>query len=363
MIKLNLLPAWYAARRLSGQLALLVVVVALGIGAVMYLWAGQFKRETVVVEAQAAELERIQGMVNSVTNQASGELSRIQPITDRLKFFNDISTYNTQYPKLYDKMIVWTYKNVSLSSMTSDGSSVTMQAHAGNLRDFARYMLNMYKATDMFTRVTISNISVNRGGGGGAAAGMLGMAGPAGMPNRPGMGPEAMRGGMPPMPGPAGMAGGPMPGMPPMPGPAGAGMVPPVGPLARPGMPGMPGAGLAGVGATGATGGGIASVSGVDFTVTCTLKEPVANVAPPGTATAAAGGGMGMGMGGGMPSAPMAGPAGMGGPMMPGMPGGMGRPGMGAMPGPPGVGGPMPVGMGGAAGPPMPGPPTPMRPR
>lgn len=275
MIKINLLPKSINEKRIVRNLAVLfgIVFVAIVAGGVLYaqmVLAPQVAYEQGQAE-QAANLEAQVTKLESDTQGVRG--SQIAPIQAKLSFISNVLEYNKKYPKLYEEIGKWTYEKIAYTSMTCDGTQVAMSARARSLDDLGRYLLNMYRATDLFTEVTIS-----------------------GVPGYP--------------------AGANSTGMPMQQGPSGYG----------------PQANLAGMPAIqeGVSGGSVARY--IDFTVNCKLKTPIA--APTFTPGAAAGGAAGATGAPGAPTAPGAPGAppapGMGGP--PPAPGTAPRPGGGAPP-------------------------------
>jgi hypothetical protein len=103
-----------------------------------------------------------------------------KPIQQKLDFINQILDYNLKYPKLYEEVARWTYEKANLSSLQCDGQQVVLQAHVKGLDALGRYLLNMYRATNLFTEVTISDIPGYGQGTSGQAFNPSGMEGPGG---------------------------------------------------------------------------------------------------------------------------------------------------------------------------------------
>lgn len=292
MIKINLLPSnIYEARTIKRLIVLfvvvLLVVVAGGIGYTMKL-----NKDTAEMKAQADTVEQLSKQVDSLKGQAQSTRSGIAPVQDRINFFKAVQDYNLQYPKLYEDLAQFTYAKIIYSQLTPSGSTLNINAYAPSLSDAGRYLLNLYKATHIFSSVTISAVPGYPQDGGG----QQGALGPAGMPLMPGA----------------------MPGMPGM---AGPGLPPPIPGMAPPADTGYGGLEAITSGVTRAA----ERKKGFSFTVTCTLKAPIAAPSTPGQAAAAAGG-----MPGAMPGMM---PGAMPGPPMPGAPGAV------AAPAPPSSGG------------------------
>lgn len=221
MIKINLLPKTInekAAIRNTAILfgVLLVIIIAGGVA-----FKAKLSNDTQALQAQADAARIIETEVKGLQAQAQTTLTAIQPIKQKLDFINAVLDYNQQYPKLYAQIAKWTYDKVSYSSMQCDGAVVTMAASVKSLDDLGRFLLNMYRATDLFTEVTISGVPGYGAAGSGTTAG-----------------------GAPPF----------MPGMQ---------------------LPGSQ-APLAGLGAISSSMVNAPPQSGIAFTVTCKLKTPIA---------------------------------------------------------------------------------------
>lgn len=159
MIKINLLPKTLnqkAVLRNTALLfgALLLVLLAAGIGYSFKL-QGDVNRE----EALAAETEAYEQRVKAIQQQTAQILAAIQPMQAKLDFINNVLKYNLEFPKLYEQVATWTYDKAVLSGLQSDGTNVTLRARVKNLDDLGRYMLNMYRATDLFTEVRVTEAS------------------------------------------------------------------------------------------------------------------------------------------------------------------------------------------------------------
>jgi Tfp pilus assembly protein PilN len=285
MIKINLLPKTIGLKRL-----MLVTMIAYGISivavaAALVAWNFMVLVPRAVSEEELAtatetQQKALQSEVDKLRSETDATISAMVPLKQRLDFIDAILVYNTQYPKVFERVIKWTYDRVELSSMSCGGNTITMNARTKSLEDLGRYMLNIYRATKVFSSVAIGGFSV---------------------PGYPGRG----------------AAGGP--------GVAGARMGAGVGMRQRLGMPG----GLSGQG--GATANS-ADANWINFTVTGTLIEPL----PPrptfgATAASPAVGAMAGGYGGASARPGM--PAGIG------VPGATARPAMpasGSTPGPSG---------------------------
>ncbi len=158
IIKINLLPHTIDQKRVVRNTAILMgVILLLVIGAgVAYSVKLQTKVEE--MEKLAAETEAWKARVENIQKQAQEVRSQTEPIKQKLEFINKVLQYNLEFPKLYEEIAKWTYAKVQLMSLQCDGQQVVMQAYVKRLDDLGRYLLNMYRAVDLFTEVTISGI-------------------------------------------------------------------------------------------------------------------------------------------------------------------------------------------------------------
>lgn len=238
MIKINLLPKTINQKVILRNTALAFAggLVAIIVGGIVFGLSLKAKADAELTEALRVESQ--QARVQSLQSGAASVLSKVAALDTKLKFMDAVLKYNEEYPKLYADVARWTYKNVQYTSMTSDGARVTMTATVKNLDDLGRYMLNMYQARDLFTQVNIDNVQ------GGSLA-------------------QASAGGAPGMPG---------------------------GPMYTPATPSGPGS-MAGIGAITT---GVARDPGrqgwIAFSVTCTLRRPIAGPSFNGTGWTPVGG-------------------------------------------------------------------------
>jgi hypothetical protein len=178
MIKINLLPRTINEKAIirNTALAFVVLLIAIVVGGLTY--AGNLSKQVAQKEAEAQAVEAWEKRVEGIKKQAQDQLASIKPIKDKLDFINGVLKFNQEYPKLYADVAKWTYANVMYTGLVCDGTQVVITARTKNLDNLGRYLLNMYRATDLFTEVIISGVP---GYGQGAQASMLGGAMPSGM--------------------------------------------------------------------------------------------------------------------------------------------------------------------------------------
>jgi Tfp pilus assembly protein PilN len=193
MIKINLLPKSIYEKKIVKNTAVLfgvlvVAILAIGVLYTQMVLVPQVQQE----EDLATQTEALEKEVIAIEGERDEWLAKIPPVKNKLTFINNVLEYNKKYPKLYEDISKWTYEKICYTGLACDGTQVSMSARARSLDDLGRYLLNMYRATDLFTEVTISGVpgypaGANSFGGGGIS-----------MPQgSPGSGPQASLAGMP----------------------------------------------------------------------------------------------------------------------------------------------------------------------
>jgi len=201
MIKINLLPRIIDQKRILRNTALFFAFLLSAVIAGGMAYGFKLRGDVQKMEELATVTEQWETKVKGIQQQAQQMRDGIKPIKQKLDFINQVLEYNGKYPALYEEIAKWTYEKVTLYSLACDGKEVKMQARAKSLDDLGRYLLNMYRATNLFTEVTISSVpsykslrvgsfSVNTQGGFSMPSGMFGQGGDAGgsMANLAGLG-------------------------------------------------------------------------------------------------------------------------------------------------------------------------------
>jgi len=307
MIKINLLPPGiFEARVIKRLIALFAVLLILVIG-LMSVWYVKINKDADAMKAKADQAEAYTREAQAWAARASEARAPIANMKAKCDFFDAVAKYNLVYVNLYREIAKFTYARVTYSDLKpSGGTVITITAHAPSIMDAGRYLLNMYRATHLFSSVTISAV--------------------------PGWPPESSTVTAAGMPAPAAQQANPMAGtsyptMPRTSYPTGPrfGMAAPqtqqtmdISGLSLSGPSAVGPSVTDTTGGTGATGyGGLGAIgtslrrtaagrTGFDFTVTCTLKNPIVPPTPPSGASSQAnpmGGGMG-----GVPTMPAASP-------------------------------------------------------
>lgn len=158
MIKINLLPRIIDHKRVIRNTALVFALLLVAIIGGGIAYGMKLRGDVAKMEEMATAAEQWEAKVKGIQQQAQQMRDSIKPIKQKLDFINQVLDYNLAYPKLYEQIARWTYEKITLYSLTCDGKEVKMAARAKSLDDVGRYLLNMYRATDLFTEVTISGI-------------------------------------------------------------------------------------------------------------------------------------------------------------------------------------------------------------
>jgi hypothetical protein len=158
MIKINLLPKGLYEKKIVRNLAVTFAVIAMmvaggGVGYRMKL-AADIGRMTAEVEAIEARQKMVQGLKANVQQEAA----KLVPIHAKVKFIEDVFAHNEKWPKLYEELAKYTYKKVLYRRLTPSENGLQIEAHTTSISDAGRFLLNMYRANDIFSSVTISGL-------------------------------------------------------------------------------------------------------------------------------------------------------------------------------------------------------------
>lgn len=156
MIKINLLPRIVNERAAVRNTAILLGIVLIAIVVGGFTFTSRLKASVEDMERQAADAEAWKARVEQIQQQAATVKNATAPMKRKVDFITEVLEYNTKFPELYRQIATWTYEKVKLNSLQCDGSQVQMQIQVKTLDDLARYLFNMYRATHLFTSVTIS---------------------------------------------------------------------------------------------------------------------------------------------------------------------------------------------------------------
>jgi Tfp pilus assembly protein PilN len=158
VLKINLLPSYIYEGR-NKMIALVgMIVLVLAVTAGMLYWNVQEKNKANALQIQVDAMEANAKQVSDLQAQVTAEQGRIPDVQGKVKFIEDLRAYNLGYPALYEKVARYTYSRVNYTSMQISSGQLKIKAHARSLGDCGRYLLNMYRGTDLFKSVTISGI-------------------------------------------------------------------------------------------------------------------------------------------------------------------------------------------------------------
>lgn len=158
MIKINLLPKGLYEKKIVRNLAVMFAVLAMvvaggGVGYRMKL-AADIGRMTAEVEDIEARQKMVQGLKANVQQEAA----KLAPIQAKVKFIEEVFAHNEKWPKLYEELAKYTYKKVLYRRLTPSQNGLQIDAFTPSISDAGRFLLNMYRANDIFSSVTISGL-------------------------------------------------------------------------------------------------------------------------------------------------------------------------------------------------------------
>lgn len=176
MVKINLLPPGLYEKKIIRNLAIMFAVLAMmivggGVGYKIKL-ASDIRHMTAEVENIEARQKMVQGLKANVQQEAA----KLAPIQAKVKFIEDVFAHNEKWPKLYEELARYTYKKVLYRRLTPSENGLQIEAFTPSISDAGRFLLNMYRANDVFSSVTISGLpGYPRERSDTASAGTLGM--------------------------------------------------------------------------------------------------------------------------------------------------------------------------------------------
>ncbi|MBO7394406.1 MAG: hypothetical protein J6U98_09465 [Abditibacteriota bacterium] len=278
MIKLNLLPKVVDEKKDIRNMIILFSVLLLAVLAGCFAYIHQLDVNIADMKAKEAEARMRKENVDRIKAEAESWEGKIPPVKAKVDFFDSVMAYTDAYPKLYEEIARWTYNRVQYNAISTPApDAVVMAAKAKNLDDVGRYLLNMYKATNLFTEVTISGVpgyGQMEGGDVGFDFGALNEQAAAEST------PPPASGGMTQEQLAASFPGRDVSGVTNV-GTGGAAAPAPAAPAQSYQAPSLAGLGAIDTGVLRAPGAGVPKE--INFTVNCKLKEPINVPTPPGT--------------------------------------------------------------------------------
>ena len=158
MIKINLLPSYVLERQVVRRLAMIFAVLLAFVIVASVAWRLQRGMALASLQNQLAITKITENLVISNETRAKEELAKIDPINTKVKFIEDVMNYNMKAPALYDELSRYTYEKVRYRSIALSETQMEIEAYAPSISDAGRYLLNLYRANDLFSQVTMSNV-------------------------------------------------------------------------------------------------------------------------------------------------------------------------------------------------------------
>jgi hypothetical protein len=164
VLKINLIPKYIYEKRKARQLVILFVVLVLGVGAGMFGWFAVLNKQKQEITVQVADMEQKKAEVDALTAEAAAEEGKAPPMQSKVSFVEGVMNYNNEYPKLYEELSRYTYSRVLYKSIEpATGTQLKIGARARSVGDCGRYLMNMYRASQLFSSVTIDAVPTYNG--------------------------------------------------------------------------------------------------------------------------------------------------------------------------------------------------------
>jgi len=171
MIKINLLPPYVfekvAIRRWVAVFGvLLVLVIAGGLG-----WRMNLNSTLASLNEQLSEAKIREQRVIDMQQKTVEELAKVGPVAGKVKFIEDVMYYNEEAPALYRELVKFTYEKILYRQINLTNAQMEIDAYAPSLSDAGRYLLNLYRASHIFSSVVMSAVPSYGGSQTGGAPG------------------------------------------------------------------------------------------------------------------------------------------------------------------------------------------------
>ncbi|MCX6377383.1 MAG: hypothetical protein NTU88_15330 [Armatimonadetes bacterium] len=158
MLKINLLPSYIFEKRKVRRTAMMFGVLLLGVAVGMFAWYSVLAAKQRDLTVQVADMEAKANEVKALDAQAAAEEAKAPPLQNKVSFIENVMNYNLEYPKLYEDLAKYTYSRIVYRSVEPSGTQLKIGASARSVGDCGRYLLNMYRATHVFSGVTIDAV-------------------------------------------------------------------------------------------------------------------------------------------------------------------------------------------------------------
>ena len=158
MIKINLLPAYVLEQEKVRKSAALFGVLVAAVIVCMLLWYKGLGGAHADLQRQLEEVQATEQQVKAYQAETQAARQESQGIRVKVKFINDIMEYNKLVPRIYEELARYTYRNILYTKVSVAQTQITIDAYTRSMGDAGKYLLNLYKASDLFTSVSISAV-------------------------------------------------------------------------------------------------------------------------------------------------------------------------------------------------------------
>ena len=158
MIKINLLPAYVLEQEKVRKSAALFGVLVAVVIVCMLLWYKGLGSANADLQRRLEEVQATERQVKAYQAETQTARQESQGIRAKVKFINDIMEYNKLVPQIYEELARYTYKNILYTKISVAQAQITIDAYTRSMGDAGKYLLNLYKASDLFTSVSISAV-------------------------------------------------------------------------------------------------------------------------------------------------------------------------------------------------------------
>lgn len=162
MIKINLLPPRIAEEKAIKQVALLFGVLTVVVIGGCLAFSMKINNAASAMSDQAAVAEEFKRQTDDWNTKKKDRDDFAANIKAKVDFVQKVDEFNLQYPKLYEELAKFTYSKVIYSKLTpavaQGAGTLQIDAFASNITDAGRYLLNLYRATTIFSGVQLTGI-------------------------------------------------------------------------------------------------------------------------------------------------------------------------------------------------------------
>lgn len=157
MTKVNLLPDYIWEGRRLRNTALLVLVAIIAELAVLGFLYTQKQADLLAAETRRDEIKVQADEVDAINTKAEQIAATIKPITDKTNYIRQVLQHNNKFPSLFERTNMYTYHRVGYRQLQPQATVLNMTANARSVSDIGRYLLNIQRAKDTFTAVSITS--------------------------------------------------------------------------------------------------------------------------------------------------------------------------------------------------------------